>query len=193
MPKELIRLKMLDELTVHKYDQHYTDWHSCTRCAIGDKAFHHVFIRGTIPCNVLLIGEGPGLTEDLTGYPFTGAAGKLLDKWLAPYTTLRFAITNTVACRPTHKLDGKVRNRPPTPLEQNNCRPRLGEAIHMADPEAVIFLGQIAAEGEIIFPPKCKRRLGLYHPAYILRSGGDGSPLDRIERAKLGNFLEEIL
>ena len=31
----------------------------------------------------MLIGEGPGQQEDLSGVPFVGPAGKLLDKMLA--------------------------------------------------------------------------------------------------------------
>jgi uracil-DNA glycosylase len=38
-----------------------------------------VLARGTLPCDVLFIGEGPGVSEDVTGRPFVGPAGSLLD------------------------------------------------------------------------------------------------------------------
>lgn len=39
-----------------------------------------VICRGTVPCDVLLIGEAPGESENALGKPFIGPAGKLLDR-----------------------------------------------------------------------------------------------------------------
>ena len=36
-------------------------------------------MRGSIPFNVLFVGEAPGESEDVLGFPFVGPAGKLLD------------------------------------------------------------------------------------------------------------------
>lgn len=37
-------------------------------------------LRGSIPCDILFIGEAPGESENAMGYPFVGPAGKLLDR-----------------------------------------------------------------------------------------------------------------
>lgn len=38
-----------------------------------------VLARGSVPCDVLLIGEAPGESENVLGLPFIGPAGKLMD------------------------------------------------------------------------------------------------------------------
>lgn len=48
---------------------------SC-QCESANKV---VLCRGSIPCDVLFIGEAPGASEDILGQPFVGPAGKLLD------------------------------------------------------------------------------------------------------------------
>lgn len=53
-------------------------WTGCTNCEIGSKAHHTVLYRGYIPCDVLLIGEAPGASEDSIGAPFIGRSGKEL-------------------------------------------------------------------------------------------------------------------
>lgn len=35
---------------------------------------------GNPDANIMFVGEAPGKNEDLTGQPFVGAAGKVLDK-----------------------------------------------------------------------------------------------------------------
>lgn len=44
-----------------------------TVCLIGD---------GPVPCNVMLIGEAPGASEDEIGKPFVGASGGVLNQAL---------------------------------------------------------------------------------------------------------------
>ena len=74
------------------------------------------------------LAKGPGATEDATGRPFVGQAGKLLDDILeaidVPRTTVY--ITNIVKCRPPQ-------NRKPLPDEIAACIPYLHRQID-ADP-----------------------------------------------------------
>ena len=51
----------------------------CRKCALADTRTNVVFGEGVKDAEVLCIGEGPGEQEDLTGRPFVGRAGKLLD------------------------------------------------------------------------------------------------------------------
>lgn len=174
------------------WSNHWNQWRACKLCAIGRHAYRHVLARGEIPCDVLFIGEAPGENEDIQGYPFVGRAGKLFDEWIAPYDDLRIAVTNVVACRPFNRVNGKKTNRPPSEEEKENCRPRLNQFIKIANPMAVVFVGKHAAEAEMELPENCKK-LGIYHPSYILRTGVRGGPADLRERQKLAAFLEGML
>lgn len=51
--------------------------------AICDGAKNVCIVRGTVPADVLLVGEAPGRSEDVLGRPFVGPAGHLLDRIIA--------------------------------------------------------------------------------------------------------------
>jgi probable DNA metabolism protein len=51
----------------------------CTRCPLHGPATQVVFGVGPVDAALMILGEQPGDTEDLTGIPFTGPAGKLFD------------------------------------------------------------------------------------------------------------------
>ena len=55
---------------------------SCRACDIWNRATQTVFGERSAHAEVMLVGEQPGNQEDLTGHPFVGPAGKLLDKAL---------------------------------------------------------------------------------------------------------------
>lgn len=173
------------------WNRHLKGWRMCTRCDMSMCSHNHVFARGTLPCNILFVGEGPGKTEDATGFPFVGRAGKLLDEWIvmgipAPLT---YAITNVVSCRPADRPGGP--NREPTPDEILNCRPRLMECIDIAMPDMIVMLGRVAADS---CPPISHLpRLDLKHPAYILRQGGIASKGFDTELDKLKEFIRKVV
>lgn len=169
--------------------QHIKGWEGCTQCEIGRLTKNHVFARGTIPCEVLFIGEGPGRNEDKEGYPFVGAAGRILDYWINSLK-LRFftyAITNTVLRRPNDK-NGP--NRPPTELEITNCTPRLLDFITLCQPHTLVILGR---EAEYWYIEHClkwsQHHLALVHPASCLYSGGKRG----IASTKAASQLQEFL
>ncbi|MEJ5171452.1 MAG: uracil-DNA glycosylase family protein [Fimbriimonadales bacterium] len=60
----------------------------CTACGLAARRTHVVFGEGNPQSPLVLVGEGPGETEDLTGRPFVGRAGQLLDQAL-PDSKLR--------------------------------------------------------------------------------------------------------
>ena len=51
----------------------------CTRCDLYKNATQTVFGEGPADAHMMLVGEQPGDQEDLTGRPFVGPAGKVLD------------------------------------------------------------------------------------------------------------------
>ena len=56
---------------------------ACRKCEIGSQRRNSVYGEGDPCASLMVIGEGPGETEDLLGRPFVGRAGQLLDKMLA--------------------------------------------------------------------------------------------------------------
>src|SRR5882724_11718661 len=54
----------------------------CTACHLYKRGTQTVFGEGSRHAEIVLVGEQPGDQEDLTGKPFVGPAGKLLDRAL---------------------------------------------------------------------------------------------------------------
>lgn len=160
-------------------------WKDCSHCNIGADAYRHVFGRGTMPCEVMFIGEAPGRSEDALGKPFVGVAGQLLYKAIAKSIEGKerppdIFFTNLICCRPTDK---NGRNRAPSFQEVSNCSPRLDETIRILNPQIIITLGNVPAQyllPQALRPFVDRHRHGakiisLVHPAWILRQGGEGS------------------
>ena len=55
----------------------------CRKCAIGYERRNNVYGEGDPCARLMVVGEGPGETEDQLGRPFVGRAGQLLDRMLA--------------------------------------------------------------------------------------------------------------
>ena len=62
------------------YQRFVTRWHDCTACELHQTRSRLVLARGCVPADVVIVGEGPGKSEDSLGLPFKGAAGKRLDE-----------------------------------------------------------------------------------------------------------------
>ncbi len=151
----------------------------CGRCILCKTRKNVVFGEGCVERPIaMVIGEGPGETEDNTGRPFVGKAGQFLDKWLAAIGLDRGSnayITNIVKCRPPM-------NRDPLPDEKSACLPFLKQQIALIQPQAILCLGKPAStlmtgmmessmgslHGRFFFydgiPMMCT-----YHPAAVLR------------------------
>src|SRR5436190_21722168 len=56
---------------------------NCRACDLYKLSTQTVFGEGDRKAALMLIGEQPGDLEDLSGHPFVGPAGKLLDRALA--------------------------------------------------------------------------------------------------------------
>lgn len=124
----------------------------------------------------MFIGEAPGEKEDLSGIPFVGAAGKLLDCFLEAVDIPRedVYIANILKCRPP-------KNRDPLPAEEDACIGYLREQVRLIDPELIVCLGRISAmrlikpdfkitkEHGVWFERDGKRICAVYHPSALLR------------------------
>ena len=113
---------------------------ACTRCGLRQGCRNVVFGVGPVPADLLFIGEGPGEQEDISGEPFVGPAGKLLNDYLCAVGIQRDSvyIANIVKCRPP-------RNRDPLPEEQEACIPWLRAQTKLLHPRIIVCLGRIAA------------------------------------------------
>ncbi|NJN49171.1 MAG: uracil-DNA glycosylase, partial [Alkalinema sp. RL_2_19] len=158
----------------------------CHRCGLTGTRTHAVISRGNPQAKLMIIGEGPGENEDLTGKPFVGKAGQLLDKILASVklTEADVLICNIVKCRPPN-------NRKPHKTEMAACRPYLLEQIRMVDPPIILLAGASAIEGlteeKGVKITKIRGEwrewegrqcMPVFHPSYLLRnpSKEKGSP-----------------
>lgn len=97
----IIRTKKLQS-SLSPYQKHKNKWSDCTRCHLCRGRQHVVLCRGKIPCDILLAGEAPGVSEDVIGIPFTGPAGHLLEQMITRAWDGQFdyCITNVVGCLP---------------------------------------------------------------------------------------------
>lgn len=130
--------------------------------------------------NVVILGEAPGKEENDHGRPFIGRSGKLLQTILNTVASsfpekFRYLISNTVACAPWRDT-GKIGT--PTEEEATACRPWVFKLLRLTQPELVINLGSVARESYEMYllPLFDYPYISVYHPAYLLRTGGTLSP-----------------
>jgi uracil-DNA glycosylase len=93
--------------------------------------------EGSHDAQIMFIGEAPGKNEALTGRPFSGAAGKILDELLKSVGINRneVYITNIVKDRPP-------RNRDPLPIEIKAYSGFLDRQIEILKPKVIATLGR---------------------------------------------------
>jgi len=149
----------------------------CQKCKLCEGRTNTVPGEGSATARLVVIGEGPGRTEDETGRPFVGRAGELLTKILEAIQLPRdqVFICNIVKCRPPE-------NRLPQYDEIAACLPFLYRQIELVKPKVILAMGGTAAQSLL----STKQSLGslrnqihrfrgipvvvTYHPAALLRN-----------------------
>jgi uracil-DNA glycosylase family 4 len=150
-------------------------------CLLRATATQLVFAAGNPQARVMFVGEAPGRDEDISGTPFVGRSGQLLDRMMAAIGLDRTSayIANVVPWRPPG-------NRTPTPQETAICLPFIRRQIELANPDTLVCLGQPATQTllgtrEGITRTRGRwfkfdtgsreiRAMATYHPAFLLRS-----------------------
>lgn len=166
------------------YDELVSVCNQCQKCELAPTRTNVVVGSGPVPCNVMIIGEGPGEQEDLQGKPFIGKAGQLLTKILESVGIDRDTdtyIANTVKCRPP-------KNRTPFPSEIEACKPYLIRQIQLVKPKILLLLGAPSLKTileETLSISKVRGQwfkakvdymddllyiMPLFHPSYLLRN-----------------------
>jgi uracil-DNA glycosylase len=121
---------------------------ACRDCPLWRHATQTVFGEGPHHASIVMIGEQPGNHEDLTGKPFVGPAGQLLDSAMeeAGLDRARIYLTNTVK-HFKYETRGKGRlHKRANASEQAACRQWLAAELLRVDPRIVIGLGSMAAQ-----------------------------------------------
>jgi len=155
------------------FQRHAARWGGCTECLLRKNRARVVLARGSIPCDVLFVGEAPGDSEDVVGVPFIGPAGRLLDHVIeqAGLGDHRLALTNLVCCVP--KDSGNIKGEPPKDAILA-CRPRLEDFISICGPRLIICVGSLSQRWT---PDDGTPMVGIIHPAAILRMDASQRPL----------------
>jgi DNA polymerase len=150
-------------------------------CSLRNTATQLVFADGNPEGRVMFVGEAPGHEEDISGRPFVGRSGKLLDRMIEAIGLDRSKvyIANVVPWRPPG-------NRTPTPQETAICLPFIRRQIELADPDILVCLGGPSMQTLLgtkdgitrmrgrWFPfdtgTREIRAMATFHPAFLLRS-----------------------
>ena len=153
---------------------------SIENCNLKKNSKSLILGDGNVNSPLMLIGEAPGLEEDLSSLVFQGEIGKLLRKMLS---AIDIKIENTylsysVNFRPPE-------DRKPTTQEINRYSKFLKEHISIIDPKMIILMGSTAMESltgisnkissergnwkEIIIKNKTYPLMITFSPSYLIR------------------------
>ena len=178
---------------INKLEELYQNVKDCAKCKLSSTRNQLVFGEGNPQARIMFIGEGPGKNEDLQGRPFVGRSGELLTSIIEKGMHLQRSdvyICNIVKCRPTHELKG-IKDRAPDREEVAACSWILDRQIEIIKPEVIITLGNPAMKFILktqmgitkmrgnFFEYNGIKVMPTYHPSYVLRNGGNNSPLKR--------------
>lgn len=174
----------------------------CRGCDLYKYATQTVFGEGAARAKLMLVGEQPGDSEDLSGHPFVGPAGKLLRSAMADAgIDPRAAYVTNAVKHFKFVLRGKRRiHNKPKAIEINACRPWLEAELARIKPKLVIALGATAAQtffgstfrltkhrGEVFACQLAPRVIATVHPSSILRA-----PDSATRHRELQAFIEDL-
>ncbi|MGR9503213.1 uracil-DNA glycosylase [Rhizobium leguminosarum] len=109
-------------------------------CNLKHSARSTIFASGNAESGIMVIGSAPSAEDDREGMPFSGKSGQLFDKMLTAIGLTRSAIllTQVIPWRPPG-------NRAPSAAEMDICRPFIERQIALAEPKAILLLGNFSA------------------------------------------------
>jgi uracil-DNA glycosylase len=160
---------------------------TCKACDLWKNATQTVFGEGSPDARIVFVGEQPGDREDLSGRPFVGPAGRLLDEALeaAGIDRKLVYVTNAVKhFKWVPDARGKRRiHKKPSYSEIAACRPWLDSELSALKPDVLVCLGATAAQallgrefsvmrqrGRWIESPLARHVMATVHPSSILRA-----------------------
>lgn len=157
---------------------------ACRGCDLYRFASRAVFGEGRARAHLMMVGEQPGNEEDLTGHPFVGPAGRVLDQALEAAHIPRddIYVTNAVKHFKFRMRGSRRIHDRPTSQEVRACRPWLEAELRTITPRILVLLGATAAQsllgsgfrvtrhrGTLLQTPWAEATLVTVHPASVLR------------------------
>jgi len=150
---------------------------NCRDCNLCEEASHVCMLGiGPIPCDVMIIGESPGRTDDSYGHPFTGNYGKIIEECLNENGISRgdVYLTNAVHCKTPYRKNA-------TAKQAKACKRWLDLEIQTVKPKFILIMGGIALRSTLGYT-KLKNYQGAtikkdgityritYHPARAIKT-----------------------
>ncbi|MGA7614968.1 MAG: UdgX family uracil-DNA binding protein [Thermoanaerobaculia bacterium] len=175
---------------------------ACQACDLWKRGSQTVFGEGRKGSTVMLIGEQPGDQEDLSGHPFVGPAGRILDKALeeAEIDRRQVYVTNTVKHFKWEPRGRRRIHKKPSSVEITACLPWLEAEIAVVRPAVIVCLGATAAQallgrqfrvtrdrGKIIDSDLAPYVMATVHPSSLLRA-----PDDETRRRETEKFIADL-
>ena len=174
----------------------------CKACDLWRRGTQTVFGEGKQTSTVMFIGEQPGDKEDLSGRPFVGPAGALLDRALeeAGIDRTKVYVTNVVKHFKWEPRGKRRIHKKPNAVEIAACRPWLDAEISVVKPRAIVCLGSTAAQAVIgpkfrvsiqraqfVKSPLAPLVTATVHPSSILRA-----PSDEARHLETKRFIDDL-
>ena len=174
----------------------------CQACDLWKTGTQTVFGEGAKRVKVMFVGEQPGNEEDLSGKPFVGPAGRLLDEALieAGIDRTQTYVTNVVKHFKWEPRGKRRIHKKPNVKEIAACRPWLEAEIGLVKPKVIVCLGATAAQallgpkfkvskqrGQFIESPLAPYVLATVHPSSILRA-----PDDETRHLEKRRFVDDL-
>jgi uracil-DNA glycosylase len=174
----------------------------CRACDLWKRGTQTVFGEGARRAEIMLVGEQPGDQEDISGHPFVGPAGKMLDRALdeAGIDRATVYVTNVVKHFKWEPRGKRRIHKKPNAAEITACRPWLETEIQLVKPRALVCLGATAAQallgpsfkvtahrGEFVTSPLAPLVTATVHPSSLLRA-----PDDETRRRETARFIDDL-
>jgi len=174
----------------------------CKACDLWQRGTQTVFGEGPRRAEVFFVGEQPGNEEDLTGHPFVGPAGRLLNDALvdAGIDRAQTYVTNVVKHFKWEPRGKRRIHKKPNSSEITACRPWLEAEIALIKPKVIVCLGATAARallgprflvskqrGQFIESTLAPYIMATVHPSSILRA-----PDEETRHAEKRRFIDDL-
>jgi uracil-DNA glycosylase family protein len=174
----------------------------CQACDLWRCGTQTVFGEGSDTAELMLVGEQPGDKEDLSGRPFVGPAGRLLNSALdeAGIDRADVYVTNAVKHFKWEARGKRRLHKRPDATEVAACRPWLDAEIELVQPKVLVCLGATAAQALLGRGFKVTQQRGQFfdwpagavitatvHPSSILRARDDES-----RQAEMAAFVDDL-
>jgi uracil-DNA glycosylase len=176
----------------------------CKACDLWKKGTQTIFGEGPASASILFVGEQPGDQEDLSGHPFVGPAGKVLDRALdeAGIDRSEVYVTNVVKhfnWEPSERGKRRIHKKPNS-LQIRACWAWIEAELRVVRPRVLVCLGATAAKallgrefgvkrqrGQLVDSTLAPYAVATVHPSSILRA-----PDDESRHSQMREFVNDL-